>query len=127
MPTRLPDPIAARTSILASAFLPITLSRKVSSMRSLGQMFRLAFAALLFLVLPIAAQDNTRFGKPKKDKASPFAKPSLEDHLIDKRPQYTVSYNGKKNTPNWVSWNLRKRDIGDVKRGDNWKQDKTLP
>src|SRR6266498_4101712 len=96
-------------------------------MSNFVQRFQFALVAVLLFVLPIVAQDNKRFAKPVKDAASPFVDPKLEDHPIDNRPQYTVSYNGKKNTPNWVSWNQRKKDIGDIKRGDNWKQDKTLP
>jgi len=93
------------------------------------QRFRLAFLALLLAALPAFTQDlpqNERFGRPERDKDAAFAKPALEDHHIV-RPQYIVSYNGKKNSPNWVSWNLRKSDIGPAERKDRWKHDKELP
>jgi endonuclease G len=48
-----------------------------------------------------------------------------EAYLIE-RPQYTLSYNGKTKTPNWVSWRLRKEDLGKAKRGA-FEPDPLLP
>jgi endonuclease G len=82
--------------------------------------------ALVLAALPIAAQDtnrNIQFGMPKKVKA--FDNPKLEDHVIA-RDQYVLSYNGEKNIPNWVSWNLIKADIGNASRGA-FEIDKALP
>lgn len=91
--------------------------------------FSFGLLAVLALAMPLSAQDdrNIRFGKPKRDPDAKFVNPKLEDHHIDDRPQYNVSYNGKKNTANWVSWNLRKSDVGKIERSDNWQQDKSLP
>jgi endonuclease G len=74
--------------------------------------------ALLLVTSPPAAQElginpNVRFGMPAPAKASAE---SREAYLID-RPQYVLSYNAKTRTPNWVSWRLRKEDIGNAARG----------
>jgi endonuclease G len=59
------------------------------------------------------ADANVRFGMPAKaDKDADWR----EAYLID-RPQYTLSYNAKTKTPNWVCWRLTKDDLGKSKRG----------
>src|SRR5262245_31013219 len=89
-----------------------------------------ASAALLALLLaasppqaqPADANPNFRFGMPAEAKAD---KDSREAYLID-RPQYVLSYNAKTRTPNWVSWRLRKEDIGNAARGA-FQPDPLLP
>jgi hypothetical protein len=63
--------------------------------------YHFGFALLLAVLQPLAAQDpsnqNVRFGLPaKSDNAQ------REDLLIE-WPQYSLSYNAKSRTPNWVS------------------------
>jgi len=77
-----------------------------------------ALLALLLAASPPAAQQpaanpNIRFGLPGPAKASPE---SREAYLIE-RLQHVLSYNAKTRTPNWVSWRLRKEDIGKAARG----------
>src|SRR5947208_745957 len=86
-----------------------------------------ALLALLLAASPPAAQEpaanpNIRFGMPAVAKADPQ---SREAYLID-RPQYVLSYNAKTRTPNWVSWRLRKEDIGNAARGA-FQPDPLLP
>jgi endonuclease G len=89
-----------------------------------------ALATLLALLLaaspPQARQPevnpNVRFGTPADAKADPE---SREAYLIA-RPQYVLSYNAKTRTPNWVSWRLRKEDIGNASRGA-FQPDPLLP
>jgi endonuclease G len=50
---------------------------------------------------------------------------SREAFLIS-RPQYVLSYNAKTRTPNWVSWRLRKDDIGNSPRAP-FEPDPALP
>jgi endonuclease G, mitochondrial len=91
---------------------------------------RFTIPSLLLVSLPIvanhAAQDapnrNTRFGLPTPAKKDPAQR---EDYLIE-RPQYSLSYNAKSRTPNWVSWCLRKDDIGKSQRGA-FEPDPLLP
>jgi hypothetical protein len=56
---------------------------------------------------------NVRFGLPAPAGKDP--EKDREASLIE-RPQYVLSYNAKTRTPNWVSWELKKDDIGSVKR-----------
>src|SRR3954471_5344037 len=81
--------------------------------------------ALLLAALPLAAQGpnpNVRFGLPSPAKPDPRQR---EDYLIE-RPQYVLSYNAEKRTPNWVSWRLRKGDIGTAARAP-FEPDPDLP
>jgi endonuclease G len=85
--------------------------------------------ALLAAALPTAAEPpkapknrNIRFGMPGEARDDPK---SAEAFLIE-RPQYVLSYNDKRKTPNWVCWQLVARDIGRTARGA-FEPDKALP
>jgi len=68
------------------------------------------------------ASANVRFGMP-----APASKdPSNRLAYLIERAQYTLSYNDKTRTPNWVSWRLRAGDIGKAKRGA-FEPDPLLP
>jgi endonuclease G len=76
-------------------------------------------------VTPLAAREpsaNVRFGMPSPATADPRQR---EDYLIE-RPQYTLSYNAKTRTPNWVSWRLHETDLGKAVRGP-FEPDPLLP
>ncbi|HZZ79869.1 MAG TPA: DNA/RNA non-specific endonuclease [Gemmataceae bacterium] len=83
------------------------------------------FAALVGTV-STGAQDvtnpNIRFGMPSPAKKDA----NHRDAYLIARPQYVLSYNATTRTPNWVSWVLRKSDIGNAKRGA-FKPDPLLP
>lgn len=82
------------------------------------QRLALSLLACLVIALPIQAQEvnrNIRFGMPKQN-AKAVNDPKIEDHVIT-REQYVLSFNGKLNTPNWVSWQLVPADIGNTARG----------
>jgi endonuclease G len=49
-----------------------------------------------------------------------------DDYLMDKGA-YVVSYNPKRNVPNWVSWKLDRSFLGKLGRHDKFLQDRTLP
>jgi endonuclease G, mitochondrial len=88
--------------------------------------FQFALVMLLLIVFPISAQQsnrNIRFGRPEPH--TPFADPKREDSPIE-REEYVLSFNGNKNIPNWVAWNLVKEDIGDEHRGA-FEPDPKLP
>jgi endonuclease G len=81
--------------------------------------------ALLLAAPPLAAQKPDRhapFGLPSPAKADPKQR---EDYLIA-RPQYALSYNAEKRTPNWVCWRLTKSDIGTAARAP-FEPDPDLP
>lgn len=48
------------------------------------------------------------------------------NYLIE-RPQYALSYNRDRGIPNWVSWQVTKQDLGDVKRSPTFTPDTSLP
>ena len=48
------------------------------------------------------------------------------NYLIE-RPQYTLSYNRDHGIPNWVSWQVTKQDLGNVKRSPTFSPDTSLP
>ncbi|HEX3148186.1 MAG TPA: DNA/RNA non-specific endonuclease [Gemmataceae bacterium] len=82
--------------------------------------------ASLGIVAPALSQApnrNIRFGMPAEAKADPAEKQAF---LIE-RPQYVISYNDKTKTPNWVSWQLTKSDIGTTPRGSFEPDEKGLP
>jgi endonuclease G len=62
---------------------------------------------------------NVELGTP--DDADP------SDDVILDHTYYVVSYNPKKNDPNWVSWHLSAGDIGSTARQDNFASDPLLP
>src|ERR1051325_10727014 len=73
---------------------------------------------------PAAENRNIRFGMPKHD-GKLFKDVKHEDHIIT-REQYVLSYNGRFNTPNWVSWRLVASDVGSTARGA-FEPDPDLP
>src|SRR5215212_7740437 len=53
--------------------------------------------------------------------------PSQPTNYLIERPQYVLSYNRDHGIPNWVSWQLTQRDLGDTKRSNTFVSDTTLP
>lgn len=48
------------------------------------------------------------------------------DNYLIEYPQYALSYNASEGRPNWVSWHVDRRDIGEIDRGQ-FRPDTTLP
>ncbi len=74
--------------------------------------------------IPIASTsahygNNAEFGEPADGNAS--------DDFIVRRPQYTLSYNRNRGTPNWVSYDLDASHIGSFDRCDCFTFDPALP
>src|SRR5438874_2023879 len=86
----------------------------------------LTFLAFIAVVPPLTADDpsnrNVRFGMPTPAKEDPRRH---DDYLIE-RSQFVLSYNDKLRRPNWVSWSLRRDDIGKSMRGP-FEPDPLLP
>jgi len=53
--------------------------------------------------------------------------PSQPTNYLIERPQYVLSYNRDHGIPNWVSWQITQRDLGDTKRSNTFVPDTTLP
>ncbi|BAZ71238.1 DNA/RNA non-specific endonuclease (plasmid) [Fischerella sp. NIES-4106] len=49
------------------------------------------------------------------------------DNYLMIKPQYALSYNNSKGTPNWVSWQLNQLWIGAADRQNNFRPDTSLP
>jgi endonuclease G, mitochondrial len=64
--------------------------------------------------------DNRAMGNPSG------ANTSYANYLIDK-PQYSLSYNTYRGTPNWVSWHLSSAWLGSAPRQDDFRADNSLP
>ncbi|TXK29677.1 DNA/RNA non-specific endonuclease [Pontibacter qinzhouensis] len=69
--------------------------------------------------------------KPTQDAHLALGNPSgaatsFDNYLLEK-PQYSLSYNSYRGTPNWVSWHLSSAWLGDAPRQDNFRADNTLP
>jgi endonuclease G, mitochondrial len=73
---------------------------------------------------PAQATNHLRFGNPSQ--ATKNAQTNGNNFLIE-RPQYALSYNNAKLTPNWVSWQLNPTWIGTTPRTDNFRPDPSLP
>ncbi|WP_375494133.1 DNA/RNA non-specific endonuclease [uncultured Nostoc sp.] len=66
---------------------------------------------------------NLLLGNPSGATASV----TTPDNYLLVKPQYVVSYNNSKGTPNWVSWQLDKSWLGTTDRQNNFRPDDTLP
>jgi endonuclease G len=42
--------------------------------------------------------------------------PADSDNFLMRKPEYALSYNNAKGTPNWVSWRVQKADLGNAPR-----------
>jgi len=73
-------------------------------------------------VKPAVNNPNVRFGMPKATKADEENK---EEFLVE-RKQYVLSYSDARRTPNWVSWRLVSKDLGEAVRGP-FHPDPALP
>ncbi|MDF0556419.1 DNA/RNA non-specific endonuclease [Kamptonema sp. UHCC 0994] len=67
---------------------------------------------------------NLLLGNPSN--AAPNIASSANNYLMVK-PQYTMSYNNKTHTANWVSWQLNKSWIGPADRKNDFRPDDSLP
>ncbi len=63
---------------------------------------------------------NLTFGNPSNADTSP-------NNYFLMRPEYTLSYNSSKGTPNWVSWHLNRAWTGNEGRCNCFMQDTSLP
>jgi DNA/RNA endonuclease G (NUC1) len=52
---------------------------------------------------------------------------SNENNYLMIKPQYTLSYNRSRATPNWVGWRIASIWLGDSGRNDSFRPDTTLP
>jgi endonuclease G len=72
---------------------------------------------------PTSRSVHLLLGNPSNAVAD-VAKP---DNYLMVKPQYALSYNRSKGTPNWVSWQLNSRWLGEAERQNNFRPDPQLP
>jgi endonuclease G len=72
---------------------------------------------------PLPNEDPLIFGNPSN--ATPDV--ANENNYLMPKPQYTLSYNRSKATPNWVAWRLDASWIGSTPRQDDYRPDTSLP
>ncbi|CAN5348017.1 hypothetical protein BH10ACI2_BH10ACI2_10530 [soil metagenome] len=72
---------------------------------------------------PLPNEDPLIFGNPSKATADV----ANENNYLMQKPQYTLSYNRSKATPNWTAWRLDSSWIGTAARQDDFRPDTTLP
>jgi endonuclease G len=66
---------------------------------------------------------NLQLGNP----SGAVADPNQPTNYLIERPQYVLSYNRDRGTPNWVSWQLTRQDLGEAQRSNAFVTDTTLP
>lgn len=72
---------------------------------------------------PFAADDPTILGIP----SGATTDVTNENDYLMYKPQYTLSYNRSKATPNWTAWRLDSTWIGSANRQDDFRPDPDLP
>lgn len=72
---------------------------------------------------PLPGDDPLIFGNPSNATGSV----ANETNYLMQRPQYSLSYNRSKATPNWVAWRLDSTWVGTAPRQDDYRPDPALP
>ena len=70
---------------------------------------------------PVPPSVHLTYGKP-----SNASNDNISDYLLIK-PEFALSYNCSRGTPNWVSWELKNSWLGNTERQDDFRPDTTLP
>ena len=78
---------------------------------------------VLTINAPLPNEDPLLLGNPSNATADVAA----ENNYLMNKPQYSLSYNRSKATPNWVAWRLDSNWLGTVPRQDDFRPDTTLP
>ena len=72
---------------------------------------------------PLPNEDPLVLGNP----SGATADITNENNYLMPKPQYTLSYNRSKATPNWVAWRLDSTWLGNTPRQDTYRPDPALP
>lgn len=67
--------------------------------------------------------DNLAMGNP----SGAVPDPATPDNYLLTKSQYVVGYNNSQGKPNWVSWHLDQSNRGSISRGDDFRNDPSLP
>ncbi|MBX3300034.1 MAG: DNA/RNA non-specific endonuclease [Acidobacteria bacterium] len=97
--------------------------RNVTAVAADGQGRTVNLNQIITINAPLPGDDPLLFGNPSG------ATPDIanENNYLMPKPQYTLSYNRSKATPNWVAWRLDSSWIGSTPRQDDFRADPALP
>ncbi len=77
----------------------------------------------LMINAPLPGEDPLLLGNP----SNATADVANENNYLLTKPQYSISYNRSRATPNWVAWRLDTSWLGTTPRQDDFRPDSTLP
>lgn len=112
---------------------------------TVGHKLRALVATAVMIILLVGCTPTTQ--APPTQRPAPSLKPTTPSNIhlllgnpsaatasLDNannylmiKPQYALSYNNTKGTPNWVSWQLNQSWLGAADRQNNFRPDSTLP
>ncbi|HEX8173323.1 MAG TPA: DNA/RNA non-specific endonuclease [Thermoanaerobaculia bacterium] len=72
---------------------------------------------------PYSADVHLTFGNP----SGAVADTNVPQNYLMMKPEYALSYNRDRGTPNWVSWHLTDEWIGSLTRVDSFRPDPAVP
>ncbi len=90
---------------------------------------KLVFVIPLFLLALIAGCQllPTKPVSPHLAMGNPSNAGENPNNYLIIKPQYALSYNRERGTPNWAAWQLNKSWLGNVERQDDFNADDSLP
>lgn len=97
--------------------------RTITAIASDAQARTVNLSQNINVIAPLPNEDPILLGNPSN--ATPDI--SNENNYLMVKPQYTISYNRSKATPNWVAWRLESSWLGSTPRQDDFRPDSTLP
>ncbi|HXF42922.1 MAG TPA: DNA/RNA non-specific endonuclease, partial [Pyrinomonadaceae bacterium] len=108
------------------ATVPVNISngdRTLSATVADAQSRSITTSTVITVSAPDPNEDPLVLGNPSG------ATPDInnENNYLMQKPQYTLSYNRSKGTPNWVGWRLASNWLGSTSRQDNYRPDTSLP
>ena len=98
-------------------------NRSIPAVASDAQARTVNLTQTLNINAPLPDEDPLLLGNPSN--ATPDV--ANENNYLITRPQYSLSHNRSKATPNWVAWRLDSNWLGSTPRQDDFRPDTSLP
>ncbi len=98
-------------------------TRNVAAVASDAQARSVSLTLRITVNAPLPNEDALIFGNP----SNATGDVANENNYLMQKPQYSLSYNRSKATPNWTAWRLDSSWVGSVGRQDDFRPDTTLP
>lgn len=97
--------------------------KTITAVASDGQGRTVNLTQIITINAPLPDEEPLLFGNP----SNATGDISNENNYLMQKPQYSLSYNRSKATPNWVAWRLDSNWIGSTPRQDDYRPDPALP